>query len=255
MEAQETAIVVTISRDELAFLLRHANQEAIPGFEIPSDMDDVLMGAAYRSLLAHGVLSLNERGEAMVNQGVMNIITSANRMNKLLTVQAAQGNLRVQHNFYIMSDYVVHMASPYAGVMQFQVLNTGIKLAAMLALALALDVENKRVAHPGNVSLPIFAYQDARDLALNGQVKSAQQQLAAHKLSQPMIEAITAPSQSFVISVAKTNHHQLVEPIAAAVLVTPQGRWLVAPQNDSHMTITAVNSEQVLEWAVDAIKA
>lgn len=255
MVAQETAIVVTLSRDELAFLLRQANQESIPGFEIPSDMDDVLMGAAYRSLLAHGVLSLNERAEPMVNQGVMNIITSANRMNKLLTVQAAQGDLRVQHNFYIMTDYIVHMASPYAGVMQFQVLDTGIKLAAMLTLSMALDVDNKHVAHPGSEMLPITAYQEARDLALNGQVNQAQQLLTAHKLPQPMRDAITTPTQSFVISVAKVNHNELVEPIAAALLVTPQGRWLVAPMDDSSMKMTGVNSEQVLEWAADAIKA
>jgi len=248
-QEQDVTVVFALSDEELAFLLHEMGLNSIPGFDAPVQMHPAVMQAARNSLRARDFLVTTDTGELEVNRGVAETVTASTRMTHLLSVTPTVGE---RHLFYLLPGYIVHQNAPRPGVQQFQLLDSGMKLAALLVVIMQLDIEDKTPTPHAEESLPVEVYQAARQAVKEGHPDAARQQLKKAGLSDTLVQAIVQPALAYTVASTAVRDGQFADEDGIAVVRTPDGLWMFSPQ-DGVMHAVPVYAEQVLERVVDMV--
>jgi len=247
----EPSILVTLSQDEVAFLLHALSIERIPSFTPPADFDESAASAASRSLRARGVAALAADGKYQINEGVAAIVAVGAAFSQMLSVthQAADGS-RHEYWIYIAPGLSVLHQTPQLGIHTFQTLPTGMAMLLALAGVLELRTEDSTLP-PTQFVLSTPVWTAARDL-IAAQPQAAYEALTQGGASGDFAQAAIEASSRSVVSILSANADKTLNARGLLILDVEQGYWLLRPHGDDLIAET-LDGRKVLDAIADEL--
>jgi len=246
---QDPTIIISLSDEQIAFLLELMNIRSIPGFNIPENFTDEVAQAAQNALLAQGILGYDDDDKLTINQGVAEVITASVRSHSYMTVTWGDD----LHAFHITDAYSVYLNSPLPGVQRFQVLDSGLKLAAVLMALTQMAEPQANVAAMAPQPVDVTAYQQARQYAAAGDLDNAEAALSNTGLPDTVIAAIIAPAHRVVVRTTQIIDEQFENARAFAIHQDTQNAYYLIEEHDTALTVAVMNGEAVLTEIADTI--
>jgi hypothetical protein len=246
---QDPTIIISLSDEQIAFLLELMNIRSIPGFDIPESFNDEVAHAAQNALLAQGILGYDDEDKLVINQGVAEVITASVRSHSYMTVTWDDK----LHAFHIADAYSVYLNSPLPGVQRFQVLDSGLKLAAVIMVLTQMDEPQANVAAMAPQPLDIAAYQEARQLADAGQLDAARAALSTTGLSEAVVDGVIAPAHRIVVRTTQIIDDRFENARAFAIHMDAQNAYYLIEEHSNTLTVATMNGEAVLTEIADNI--
>jgi len=250
--ATEPSILLTLSQDEVAFLLHALGVESIPSFTPPSDFDASAASAASRSLRARGVAATAADGKYQINEGVAAIVAVGAAFTQMLAVihQTADGSRRDSWIYIAPGLSVLHQI-PQVGVHTFQTLPNG--MAMLLALAGTLELRSEDSTLPPEqfmLATPIWTH--ARDLIAAKQSQVAYDTLLQAGASAAFAQAAINVQARSVVSIVGAKADKTLNVRGLLILDVEQGYWLLRPHGDDLIAET-LNGRKVLDAIADEL--
>lgn len=250
------SLLITLTQDEVALLLRMMKADGTPSFRIPTGFDESAASAASRSLRARGIAHLTPDGQFQVNDGLMAVIGTGLSFAQLLAVshQADDGST---HNswFYIAPGLTVQHRVAEPGIHTFQTIPDGMTM--LLALAAAMELRpDKAEIEPTQVTLPTEVWEMAREQLSAGNTQGAGAVLAEQGVSEAFARAVAEAPRRSVVSLVGGLPNKTLRASGLYVLDVGDGYWLAQPTVDgSQLTATATNGPKVLDCISDMLLA
>ncbi len=247
-------VLLALSQDELAFLLGEMGITRLPEFQIPSGYTPAHGEAAARGLIARGLLRRRDDGSYEANPVLAAVVAAGAQSTRMLALTVGQANQERRYWYYLRPGFVVEHTCPQPGVQRFQTLDSGEKLAFVLAGLLALDVNDPTKPAEEPVTLEKALYDRARAQARAGQQQAAAQLLAGQGLPASLVQAIAAPPAYYIIAGFTGSQSTLQSTKVMLVLRAADGFWAVAAETETTMLAIPMTAEAVLSTTADLVR-
>jgi hypothetical protein len=255
MDATLTAkpsLVLDLSQEELALLLRLLNIPGLPGFTVPENFGGIEADVAERSLRARALLASVNANQYTIDETVAALIACGAVAARLLSiVNVLESQKHAAAWFYLAPQLTVLHLPTGDGIHHFQTVPDGVSFMLLAASVLKIDPRDAEKPDTPEFILPKALWDAATEGFNNAQFDEAGELLRANGVEESFILAFMNPRRR-VVSVVNVQGVENIHAFGILVLEADNGYWLLLPEQDNLRSVPE-NSNGVLNRVADML--